>query len=238
MQIISRGYKGRFINFIGSYGLVPSTAKAQVAQLWRWTHGACNILRIRLRLFLTSSQIGWFKKFELILNTMAFFSGISIVVFFSILALMITFDIEILRQSILGFSTLYIMPFLVSLSYSTIAILTILWEDREESLFTRILHLIPFYLLSLGSFLFLISGVLEGLLLYNTPKSETGVWDRHFNILRNSIIAIAYTGLILFLALFALPNEYSYFIIGGTLTWFFAPFILIWEEIFPPKEDT
>ncbi|MHA1994824.1 MAG: glycosyltransferase family 2 protein [Candidatus Hodarchaeales archaeon] len=237
MQIIARGHKGRFLNFIGSYGLVPTTAKAQVAQLWRWTHGACNILRIRLRLLITSSQISWFKKFELILNAMAFFSGISIVFFFSVLAFMISFDTAILRYSVFGINTLYIMPLLVSLSYSTIAILTISWEEREDPYLKRIFHLIPFYLLSLGSFLFLISGVLEGLLLYNTPRSKTRVWDRQFNVLRNSILALFYTGVVMILALLALPNELSYFILGGTLTWVFAPLMLIWEEFFPPKEE-
>ena len=235
MQIIARGYRGKYINFIGSHGLVPSTAKAQIAQLWRWTHGACNILRIRLRLLLTTHHIGWFKKFELILNAMAFFSGISIVFFFSILAIMINLNTPILRYSFLGINTIYIMPFLVSISYTVIALLAIIWEEREDSFFVRILHLVPFYLFSLGSFLFLISGVLEGLLLYNTPRSETSVWDRKFNILRNSLLALAYSGLIIILALLALPNEYSYFILGGTITWVFAPSMLIWEELFPPK---
>ncbi len=237
MQIIARGYEGKFINFIGSYGLVPETAKAQIAQLWRWTHGACNILRIRLRLLLTTSHIGWFKKFELILNTMAFFSGISVVFFFSILALMVYVGTPILRYSLFGFNTIYIMPLLVSFSYSTIALLTILWEEREDPFWIRVLHLIPFYLFSLGSFLFLISGVLEGLLLRNTPRSETSVWDRQFNILRNSILALLFTGLIITLTILGLPNEYSYFILGGTITWVFAPFMLIWEEIFPPKTE-
>jgi cellulose synthase/poly-beta-1,6-N-acetylglucosamine synthase-like glycosyltransferase len=235
MQIIARGFKGRYINFIGSHGLVPTTAKAQVAQLWRWAHGASNILRIRLRFLLTSSQIGWFKKFELLLNSMAFFSGISIVLFFSLLSIMISFNTEILRYSLYGFDTLYIMPLLVSLSYSIIAILTITWEEREDPYLVRIFHLIPFYLLSLGSFIFLISGVIEGLLLYNTPRSETSVWDRQFKILRNSILALVFVGLVIILALLALPNKYSYFILGGTLTWVFAPFMLIWEEFFPPN---
>ncbi|MHA1978562.1 MAG: glycosyltransferase family 2 protein [Candidatus Hodarchaeales archaeon] len=237
MQIIARGYKGRYINFIGSYGLVPATAKAQLAQLWRWTHGACNILRIRLRLLLTTPHIGWFKKFELILNTMAFFSGISIVLFFSVLGIMINLDTPILRYSFFGLNTIYVMPLLVSISYTIIALLAIMWEEREDPFLVRIIHLVPFYLFSLGSFLFLISGVLEGLLLYNTPRSETGVWDRKVNILRNSVLALFYTGFIISLAFLALPNEYSYFILGGTITWVFAPCMLIWEEIFPPKVE-
>ena len=57
MKILSLGYEGRYLDFIGSYGLVPETAKAQVAQLWRWAHGACNILRIRLRSILSSPYL-------------------------------------------------------------------------------------------------------------------------------------------------------------------------------------
>ncbi len=235
MQILARGYEGKFINFIGSYGLVPATAKAQISQLWRWTHGACNILRIRLRLFVSTPHIGWFKKFELILNTMAFFSGISVVFFFSILVLMLNFNMVILRQSVMGFNTIYIMPLLVSSSYSIIALLTIIWEENDEPFLLRMLHLIPFYILSLGSFLFLISGVIEGLLLRNTPVSETSVWDKQFNVVRSSVFALIFTAFIILLAIRTLPNEYSFFILGGTFPWIFAPCILIWEELFPPK---
>ncbi len=237
MQIIARGYEGRFINFIGSYGLVPASAKAQISQLWRWTHGACNILRIRLNLILSTPHIGFLKKFELILNAMAFFSGISIVFFFSLLALMIYLDVPILRPSFFLMNALYLMPLLVSTSFSIITILTIIWEDKKDHFVIRMLHLIPYYLFSLGSFLFLISGVIEGLLLYNTPKSESSVWDRQFNILRNSLLAILYTGLIVLLTLYSLPNEFSFFILGGTISWVFAPIMLIWEEFFPPDKE-
>ncbi|MHA2055629.1 MAG: glycosyltransferase family 2 protein, partial [Candidatus Hodarchaeales archaeon] len=173
IKILTLGYEGRFANFIGSYGLAPESAKSQITRLWRWTHGACNILRIRLRMLLFNKKISWPKKFELILNTMAFFSGISIVVLFSMLTFMNFLQISVLRFKFLGLNSVFIMPMLTSLFILSMALLTILWEEREISFFQRLVHLIPFYLFSLGTFLFLISGIIDGLLLKNTPKSET-----------------------------------------------------------------
>jgi cellulose synthase/poly-beta-1,6-N-acetylglucosamine synthase-like glycosyltransferase len=234
MKILIQGYKGRFLNFIGSSGLVPETASSQIAQLWRWTHGACTILRLRFRSLITATKISAIKRLELLLNAMAFFSGASILFFISLLTLMITFEIPILRFSGNNFNTVYIMPSLISASYTLAVFLGILWEEREDRFFKRIITLIPFFLFSLGSFLFLISGIVEGLLLKNTPHSETSVWDRQFSIKRNSFIALIFTFSIIFLALLSIPNEFAFFIIGGSITWIFAPLMLLWEEFFPP----
>jgi cellulose synthase/poly-beta-1,6-N-acetylglucosamine synthase-like glycosyltransferase len=236
MKILKLGYQGRYADFIGSYGLVPESAKAQIAQLWRWTHGACNILRIRSRGLLSSTNISWSKRFELILNAMAFFSGISIIFLFSILSFMNFFQVPVLRFRLFGINSLFIMPSLAGLTYSGVAFLTILWEEREIQLMQRMFHLVPFYLFSLGTFLFLISGIFEGLLLKNTPLSESSVWDREFKIIRNSILALLYTGLLILLTVLANPNELSLFIIGGVITWIFTPAMLIWEEIRPPSK--
>jgi cellulose synthase/poly-beta-1,6-N-acetylglucosamine synthase-like glycosyltransferase len=237
IKILTLGYEGRFANFIGSYGLAPESAKSQITRLWRWTHGACNILRIRLRMLLFNKKISWPKKFELILNTMAFFSGISIVVLFSMLTFMNFLQISVLRFKFLGLNSVFIMPMLTSLFILSMALLTILWEEREISFFQRLVHLIPFYLFSLGTFLFLISGIIDGLLLKNTPKSETSVWDREFKIVRNSLLALAFTGILVLLTILAAPNELTFFIIGGVITWIFTPGMLIWEEIKPhPRE--
>ncbi|MCK4848595.1 MAG: glycosyltransferase [Candidatus Heimdallarchaeota archaeon] len=234
LLILARGYKSKFINHIGSHGLVPETSKAQISQLWRWTHGACNILRIRLITIAKSSQISWSKRLELILNAMAFFSGISIVFLFTLLTLMITAQIPILRVSILGINTTFIMPSLVSVSFTITSILAVLWEDRETNIGRRLGQLIVFYLFSLGSFLFLISGLIDGLLLRNTPKSETGVWDRNFNVIRNSLMAIGFIFVLIFCLIQSLPNEFSLLLLGGIGSWIFTPLMLLWEEIFPP----
>ncbi len=233
-KILSNGYKGKYLDFIGSYGLVPETAKEQVAQLWRWAHGACNVLRIRSRTILSSPNLGWVKKFELILNLMAFFSGISIVFLVCILSIMIIFDIQFLRHELLGFHLGFLMPTLVSVAYTAAAVLAIVWEDRERSLIIRFLQLIPFYLFSLGAFLFLISGVIEGLLLKNTPLSEGSVWNREVHVIRNSILAIFFSVCLIIIGLFGLSNIFSFLVLGSGINWLLAPFILLYEELFPP----
>ncbi|MHA2244585.1 MAG: glycosyltransferase [Candidatus Hodarchaeales archaeon] len=236
MKILSQGYEGRYLDFIGSYGLVPETSKAQVAQLWRWAHGACNILRIRLRYILFSTNLGWKKKFELILNAMAFFSGISVVLLVTLLAIMMLVGIPFLRTEVFGFHFGYLMPTLVSVSYSIAALLAIIWEERETNLIIRLLQLIPFYLFSLGTFLYLISGVIEGLLLKNTPLSEGSVWNREIHVIRNSLLFLCFSGIIIVIGIFHMSNPFSLFIIGGGVSWLLAPIVLLYEELLPPQK--
>jgi len=235
LLILARGYQSRFVNYIGSEGLVPETSKAQISQLWRWTHGACNILRIRFKTIIKSSQISWNKRFELILNAMAFFSGTSIVFLFTLLTLMITAQIPILRLSLFGINTTFIMPSLVSVSFSITTFLAVYWEERETNILRRLMQLFVFYLFSLGSFLFLISALIDGLLLRNTPNSETSVWDRDFNVIRNSSMAIGVIVVFIFFLIQSIPNEFSLFLIGGIGSWIFTPLMLLWEEFFPPQ---
>ncbi|MHA1214457.1 MAG: glycosyltransferase family 2 protein [Candidatus Hodarchaeales archaeon] len=237
MKILIDGYKGRYLNAVGSYGLVPETAKDQVSQLWRWAHGACSILRLRMRKILFS-KLGLLKKAELILNAMAFFSGICIVALMGILSIMIILKVDYLRPVFLGIHLGYLMPTLVGISFSISAFLAILWEERNDPLISRLFQLIPFYLFSLGAFLFVISGVIEGLLLKNTPLGEGSVWNREIHALRNSVIALLFCGLMISIGFYGVINGFSagfgWFIISGVLTWVLAPIILIWEEVFPP----
>ncbi|MHA1971988.1 MAG: glycosyltransferase [Candidatus Hodarchaeales archaeon] len=239
MKMLIDGHQGHYLNTIGSYGLVPETAKDQVSQLWRWAHGACNILRLRMRKILFS-KIGFFKKAELILNAMAFFSGICIVALMGILTIMIMLKVDYVRPIFLGIHLGYLMPTLVGISFSVSAFLAILWEERNESLISRLFQLIPFYLFSLGAFLFVISGVIEGLLLINTPLSEGSVWKRETHVLRNSIIALLCCGVLVIIGLYGVMTGFSagfgWFVVIGALTWVLAPVILIWEEIFPPAK--
>jgi cellulose synthase/poly-beta-1,6-N-acetylglucosamine synthase-like glycosyltransferase len=237
MKILSKGYKGRYLDFVGSYGLVPETAKAQVAQLWRWAHGACSILRIRLKLIIFSPKLELRKRLELILNAMAFFSGVSIVLLMAVLAIMILGDIPFSRPIFLGFHLGYLMPALIGISYSTAALLAIFWEPREQKLIIRLVQLIPFYLFSLGAFLFLISGVIEGILLKNTPLSENSVWNRQVHAIRDSLLALGFCGLLIIIGLWGIVNnnEFSYFLLGGVSSWILAPLILLYEELFTQK---
>jgi len=238
MKILCKNYSGNYLNFVGSKGLVPETAKKQVAQLWRWAHGACSILRLRTRTIF-ASRLKALEKGELILNAMAFFSGISVVALIITLALLINFQMNFLRPSILGIHTGLIMPSLVGLFFSISSILAIIWEERQQNLFSRLLQLIPFYLFSLGAFIFLISGVVEGLMLKNTPQSEGRVWNRQIHTIRDSLIILGVSLLIVFIGIVGVLNNFSggfgWFVIGGALSWMLAPLVLLWEEANPPE---
>ncbi len=237
IKILCNNYSGKYLNFVGSKGLVPETAKKQVAQLWRWAHGACSILRLRTRpIFASNRKLS--EKGELILNAMAFFSGISVVALIITLALLISFQMSFLRPSILGIHTGFIMPSLVGVFFSISSILAISWEERQQNFIYRLLQLIPFYLFSLGAFMFLISGIIEGLMLKNTPQSEGRVWNRQIHTIRDSLIILGVSLLIVFIGIVGVLNNFSggfgWFVIGGALSWMLAPLVLLWEEISPP----
>ena len=235
MIILSQGYEGRYLDVIGSYGLVPETAKDQISQLWRWGTGASSVLRLRLRMILGSKHLSWFKKFELILNAMAFFSGISVVLLMTILAVLVMGNIPFLRPSLLGFHSGYLMPSLVAFSYSLSALLAILWEQRQQNLVTRLMQLITFYLFSFGTFLFLISGVIEGLLLKTTALNEGALWNREVHVVRNSLVALGFCVILILISLLRLSHQFALVVVGGVAGWILAPFMLLYEEIFPPK---
>ncbi|MFX0085965.1 MAG: glycosyltransferase [Candidatus Hodarchaeota archaeon] len=241
IKILSNGYQGKYLNFIGSYGLVPETAKSQISQLWRWAHGACTIIRLRTRSILTSSNLDWKKKIELLLNIMAFFTGTCIIFLVCTLALMIVGNFLFLRAEILGFHLGFLMPTLVSAAYISTAILAIIWESREQDFINRVLYLIPFLLFSLGTFLFLVSGVIEGFLLKNTPTSKSSVWNRDVHVIRNSILALCLCGLVIGIGIIGLSNQKftisAIYILGGALGWILAPIFLLKEELFPPIES-
>ncbi|MFW9906869.1 MAG: glycosyltransferase [Candidatus Thorarchaeota archaeon] len=234
MKILSQGYEGRYIDFIGSYGLVPETAKAQIAQLWRWSTGATSVLRLRINMILSSKNLSWFKKLELILNTMAFFSGISVVLMMMILAVLILGDIPFLRPELFGLHSGYIMPSLVGVSYTISAFLAILWEPRQQHLLKRFIQLIPFYLFSLGTFLFLISGVIEGLLLKTTALSSGAIWTREVRVVRNSLLALGFCMILILIGLFKWSHQFAPVLVGGVFGWVLAPLVLLYEELFPP----
>lgn len=235
MKILARGYQGRFLNVIGSRGLVPESAKAQITQLWRWAHGACSLLRLRFREVFRSRHLSWPKKFELLLNAMAFFSGISVVILVTLLAILVFFDIPFLRPNLFGFHLGYLMPSLVGLAYSLAAFLAILWEPRQQHLMIRLLQLIPFYLFSLGTFLFLISGVIEGLMLKNTPLTEGSVWNREIRVVRNSLLALLFCGILVLIGVLGASHPFGLFVAGGAAFWMLTPLFLLYEEIYPPK---
>ncbi|UCE14480.1 MAG: hypothetical protein JSV04_04705, partial [Candidatus Heimdallarchaeota archaeon] len=172
----------------------------------------------------------------LILNAMAFSSGISVVFLVTILALMIMADIPFLRAELYGFHLGYLMPTLVGISYSLSTILAIIWEDVNQSFFVRVLQLIPYYFFSLGTFLYLISGVIEGLILKNTPLTEGSVWNREIAVIRNSLLALCLSGVVIGVGILNLTNSFSLFLIGGGISWVLAPLVLLYEEIFPPQK--
>ena len=237
MKILSQGYEGRYLDFIGSYGLVPESAKSQIAQLWRWSTGATSVLRLRTRMILGSKNLTWFKKLELILNAMAFFSGICVVLLMTILAVLILGDIPFLRPQPFGLHSGYIMPSLVGISYTMSAFLAILWEPRQQHLLIRVIQLVPFYLFSLGTFLFLISGVIEGLRLKTTTLSSGVLWTREVRVVRNSLIALGFCFVLILIGLIRWSHPFASMVIGGVLGWVLAPLMLLYEEVFPPRKS-
>ncbi|MHA2074272.1 MAG: glycosyltransferase [Candidatus Hodarchaeales archaeon] len=240
IKILSKGYQGRYIDFVGSYGLVPESAKKQISQLWRWAHGACTLIRLRTRSILASPKLSWKKKLELISNVMAFFAGTSLIFLVGTLSLMIVCNFSFLRVEYYGYHLGFLMPTLVGASYLFSVILAIIWEERTQPFLIRLLYLVPFLLFSLGAFIFLVSGVIEGFLLKNTPTSEGSVWNRDIHVIRNSILALFLCAIVGGIGLLGIlqSNEQikvlAFYVLGGAIGWILAPLMLLFEEFRPP----
>ena len=78
--LLSKGYTSNLVSHVGSWGLAPMVCRQQLAQLWRWSHGATSILRWRSKRIL-SSEVPLVKRVELLLDVSSFLAGLATLFF-------------------------------------------------------------------------------------------------------------------------------------------------------------
>ncbi len=202
IKLLIKGYKGFFLNQHLSKGKTPETFKDQVSQLWRWSHGAGSIFRLRARAILTTSSLNFTQKIDLLLSVSILFAAIGIVGIPILITLMVAFNIPILRPIIPGYGTLVLGPAtIVMVGHFTTALLAIYWETRarqiHKSSFGRFMDLLAYYFLSLASFFFIVGAFFKGMLLKEEALASNAKWNRdlttwppYFALVILTIIAI------------------------------------------------
>lgn len=204
--LLHRGYKGKLVNQIGSWGLAPTTCREQIGQMWRWAHGATSILRLRSREII-SSQIPLTHRIELILNVSAFLAGLATFFFTIGAAVMFVDDSRPFRPYVGAFPLYLVMPALFMLGHLGETFLGLLVEENSGPLHKRVFELIPFYLLSFAVFPFLISAAIGGFFEREPLSREHTSWNPETNFRRNAVLVffaglfLLITGFIAFLRL-------------------------------------
>jgi cellulose synthase (UDP-forming) len=185
--LLQRGYKGKLVNQVGSWGLAPITCRQQIGQLWRWAHGATAILRHRSREVMRS-KIPFTHRMELILNVSAFVAGLATFFFTIGTAVLFVDDSRPFRPFIGTFPLYLMMPTLVILGHLGETFLALLVEENDSPLYKRLFELIPFYLLSFAVFPFLISAAIGGFFGRDSLSQEDTPWNPETNFGRNAML--------------------------------------------------
>lgn len=233
MKLLNKGYQGSYVDQVCSTGSVPTSAKEQVSQLWRWTHGACAILRIRLFEFLFTKKISIKDRLELILNTMVFFAGATTIVLNFILSLMIVFNVGLIRPIIFGITLGFVMPTLFLFAYGLSNLLAIVWEPREQHFLIRLIQLIPLNLFTVSAHFYLFSAILEGLFLKNGPSSKDSIWNKNLKTTRTSFIGLGFCLFFGIVGVYGIlvNNVLWMMVLPMMITCLLAPVIILYEEI-------
>ncbi len=202
VQLILRGYYGQFINYIGSWGSVPSSYTEQISQIWRWTMGGSQSLRLNFPAFLRNPKLNLTQRIDLI-STL----GITFIIPFIFI-----YGIAVWVISLLGLDTprygfqlgtflissQIFIPFLGLLTYLVILSLAIQYareeSDQGEAYSWKLI--VPMTMIGISTSVLILPASLMGFLKIEDPESGKAKWNRDVKLFRNSLIFAAW-GIIL-----------------------------------------
>lgn len=79
LQLCAAGWTARLAPVVGARGLLPWGARDLARQLWRWSHGTTEAVRLRARSVLRSREAPLLPRVELLLDGCAYLAGGAIV---------------------------------------------------------------------------------------------------------------------------------------------------------------
>jgi len=215
IRLLLLGSIGTFTNKIGSLGTVPDGFVNQVAQLWRWSHGGTNVLSLYGLPVIKSKKLSIAQKIDII-ATLSITPILVCVYIYSIsfIPLIIT-GVDSPRLVIGTFSSLAIIPIIISSTYIILATLAVVFSKEDERSEFKLSHLPGFFLIGLANNILILSSGIFGLLRKLGPKSKRGLWMRDIKV-----IQISFIGLIIGLIV-------EYFAINWFLDGFYSAILLI-----------
>ncbi len=202
VQLILHGYHGKFINYIGSWGTVPNNYRDQVSQIWRWTMGGSQSLRLNFWKFLRSKKLNLFQKIDLI-STLGITFIIPFIFIYGLVVWAITlFGIDTPRYSILlgkvHVSSQILIPLFGLLTYLVILNLALQYareeSDRGEVYSWKLV--LPMTMIGISTSVLILPASLMGFLNIEDPRTGKAKWNRNVKLFRNSFI-FGFLGLIM-----------------------------------------
>jgi cellulose synthase/poly-beta-1,6-N-acetylglucosamine synthase-like glycosyltransferase len=185
--LLSRGIHGKFINFVGSIGSIPQSYGKQVAQVWRWSHGGSHVLKLRFFELLTSSKIKISQKIDT-LSTLLVTPLLCITYLYGLsFLILLYYEIDSVRFTVFGISSLVIVPLISIYAYSIIVILAVHRRNKYSESEYGYWQLPVFILVSMSSNLLMLSAAFLGLFGILGPDSKQGEWNRNLFIKHQSI---------------------------------------------------
>lgn len=208
IEMLQHKIYGKFINYYGSTGDVPTTYDVQIAQLWRWSHGASHLFSLYFKKILFSKNISWKQKFDLystlgitpILVTTYLFS----LTFVPLLAL----GIDSTRWMIGDINSLIFIPIFAILSYLILLVLSLYRVKVNGMNEFNYRDVVMLTILAISSNVLIFSAGFTGVLRLLGPKSSRGRWNRKIPILRNSMIAFVFGAALIAYGIIAFLNHY------------------------------
>ncbi len=198
IKLILKGYRGLYLDSVGSYGTVPKNYQDQIAQLWRWSHGGSHSLSLRGTLILRSKEINLSQKIDLLATIGITPLLVLIYVYTLAVAVLVNFRLDyqspiLLPSSRYSVSIAGILPLLAITTYLLVVSLAY-YEARKDPELEKIFkwrYLPIFTLIGISSNVLILSSGITGFLRILGPNSRYGTWNRKFNIwLESGILAI------------------------------------------------
>lgn len=115
MRLTAAGWRARLAPVVGARGLLPWSARDLARQLWRWSHGTTEAIRLRWRDMLRARGAPLWPRVELLLDGCAYLAGGAIVAAAILLVAAGAAGVPIVRP--LGGWSLLLAPLAVALAH-------------------------------------------------------------------------------------------------------------------------
>jgi len=187
--LLLEGKYGIFSDVYGSLGTVPYGFPAQVAQLWRWSHGGSHVLHKEFVNIVKSRELNWNQKFEIMsllsVTPILVFTYLYVVTFIPLLIA----GVDSPRFILFGVSTLFYIPLGPAFTYLLMVIVA-LWRVQKVNPEFDIKQLPGFLIIALASNMLIMGSGILGIFGIWGPKSKHGKWTRYLPLKKIAIFTL------------------------------------------------
>lgn len=195
-KLMTHNMYGLFYDSYGSVGTVPYGFRAQIAQLWRWSHGGAHVFNTQGKAILQSSHLSWTQKIDM--TTILLITPSLVIYYFYVFTFIPLFaaGINPPRYEIFGISGLILVPILPAFTYMVISGVAMKEVETFDVDF-KLTQLPGYLIIGLASNILIMYSGITGILGKYGPHSPRGRWSRKVKIrwiaLGSSLIGLMFT---------------------------------------------